>query len=123
MSKKNNAKSSFPVPISVQNIICYKYTEVRENTEHYARLENLKKELDIDLDKKKLEVSHKLDKIEKLGDLEWDDDCDYCMSNPFTLDAIETKKKLEDDKKVVKDYLLRIDTISEKIDNLYANFL
>ena len=97
----------------------HKKEKTEENYTELHRLENLKKELDIDLDKKKLEVSHKLDKIEKLGDLEWDDDCDYCMSNPFTLDAIETKKKLEDDKNVVKDYLLRIDTISEKIDNLY----
>ena len=55
----------------------------------------------------KIEVRSKLDKIEKLGDLEWDDNCEYCMSNPFTLDARETKKKLEVDKDVVKDYLIK----------------
>ena len=114
IEKSNNLHNELDSRISR-----HKKEKTEENYTELHRLENLKKELDIDLDKKKLEVSHKLDKIEKLGDLEWDDDCDYCMSNPFTLDAIETKKKLEDDKKVVKDYLLRIDTISEKIDNLY----
>ena len=61
--------------------------------------------LNQELSKLKIEVRNKLDKIEKLGDLEYDEDCDYCMSNPFTLDAIETKKKLESDKDEVKDYL------------------
>ena len=41
------------------------------------------------------------------------------MSNPFTLDAIETKKKLEVDKDVVKDYLVKLDDITEKINSLY----
>ena len=63
------------------------------------------------LDKMKIEVRAKLDKIEKLGDLEYDEDCDYCMKNPFTLDAIETKKKLEYDKDEVKDYLTKLDTV------------
>ena len=67
----------------------------------------------------KIEVRTKLDKIEKLGNLEWDDDCDYCMSNPFTLDAMESNKKLEVDKDVVKDYLVKLDDVSEQIKKLY----
>jgi len=57
------------------------------------KLENDKKELRIEIDKLKIEVRNKLDKIEKLGILEWDEDCEYCMSNPFTLDAIATNEK------------------------------
>ena len=97
----------------------HKDQKTEENFVELEHLENHKKELEIDLDKMKIEVRSKLDKIEKLGDLEWDDDCEYCMSNPFTLDARETKKKLEVDKDVVKDYLIKLDDVSEKIKNLY----
>ena len=97
----------------------HKDEKTEENFVELEHLENHKKELEIDLDKMKIEVRSKLDKIEKLGDLEWDDDCEYCMSNPFTLDARETKKKLEVDKDVVKDYLIKLDDISEQIKNLY----
>ena len=97
----------------------HKDEKTEENFVELEHLENHKKELEIDLDKMKIEVRSKLDKIEKLGDLAWDDDCEYCMSNPFTLDARETKKKLEVDKDVVKDYLIKLDDVSEKIKNLY----
>ena len=97
----------------------HKDEKTEENFVELEHLENHKKELEIDLDKMKIEVRSKLDKIEKLGDLEWDDDCEYCMSNPFTLDARETKKKLEVDKDVVKEYLIKLDDVSEKIKNLY----
>ena len=97
----------------------HKDEKTEENFVELEHLESHKKELDIDLDKIKIEVRTKLDKIEKLGNLEWDDDCDYCMSNPFTLDAMETKKKLEVDKDVVKDYLVKLDDVSEQIKKLY----
>ena len=35
----------------------------------------------------------------------WDDDCNYCMSNPFTLEAIEIEKNLPKDKELVVEYL------------------
>ena len=97
----------------------HKNEKTEEKFVELENLENNKKELDIDLDKMKIEVRSKLDKIEKLGNLEWDDNCEYCMSNPFTLDAIETKKKLEVDKDVVKDYLVKLDDLTEKINSLY----
>jgi DNA repair exonuclease SbcCD ATPase subunit len=67
----------------------------------------------------KIEVRTKLDKIEKLGDLEYDKDCEYCMKNPFTLDAIETKKRLESDKDEVKKDLSKLDYIVHQVNHLY----
>ena len=60
-----------------------------------------------------------IDKIEKLGDLEYDKECEYCMKNPFTLDAIETKKRLESDKDEVKKDLNKLDHIVHQINHLY----
>ena len=67
----------------------------------YNELESFKydyEKTDTDIDKLKEEVQRKLDKIRKLGDLEYDPDCEFCMNNVFVKDARETKKLLEDDK-------------------------
>ena len=52
----------------------------------YNELESFKydyEKTDTDIDKLKEEVQRKLDKIRKLGDLEYDPDCEYCMNNVF----------------------------------------
>ena len=97
----------------------HKEQKTEENFIELERLESESRELEIDLDKLKIEVRTKLEKIEKLGDLEYDEDCDYCMKNPFTLDAIETKKLVQVDKNRVKEHLITIDAISQKIKKLY----
>ena len=97
----------------------HKDEKTEEKFVELENLENTKKEFEIDLDKMKIEIRTKLDKIEKLGNLEWDDDCEYCMSNPFTLDARETKKKLEVDKDILKKHLSEFDSINETIKTLY----
>jgi len=71
--------------------ILQKYNELESFKYDYEKTE-------IDIDKLKEEVQRKLDKIRKLGDLEYDPDCKYCMNNVFVKDARETKKLLEDDK-------------------------
>ena len=96
----------------------HKDEKTEEKFVELEHLENHKRELEIDLDKMKIEVRSKLDKIEKLGNLEYDEDCDYCMSNPFTLDAIETKEKLKVDKNIVKECLSKLDSVNDKINNL-----
>ncbi len=67
------------------------------------------KQLKSDLNNLKDKVQIKVDKINQLGNLEYDEGCDYCMKNPFTLDAIETKKSINEDKDKVKDLLFKID--------------
>ena len=72
----------------------------------------------IEIDKLKIEVKNKLDKIEKLGDLEYDPDCDFCMKNPFTIDAMETKKKLNDDKLLANEFVKKSDSLDTIINGL-----
>ena len=88
------------------------YHEENNTIEEYKRaveIDNKGIELKQELESLKQNVGVKLEKIKKLGDLEYDEDCDYCMKNPFTLDAIETKKSIDIDKTKVKDLLKRID--------------
>jgi len=102
--------------MKIQN---HKDEKTEEKFVELEKLESEKREIEIDLDKMKIKVRAKLDKIEKLGDLEYDKDCEYCMKNPFTLDAIETKKKLETDKDEVKKDLSRLDSTVHQINHLY----
>ena len=96
------------------------YTESNINQLYtdLSALEVQRKESQIEIDKLKIEVRAKLDKIDKLGNLEWDEDCDFCMSNPFTLDAIDTKEKLNEDKVLAGQYVSSLDSIIKKIDEL-----
>ena len=102
--------------MKIQN---HKDEKTEEKFVELEKLKSEKREIEIDLDKIKIEVRAKLDKIEKLGDLEYDKDCEYCMKNPFTLDAIETKKKLETDKDDVKKYLGKLDYVVHQLNHLY----
>ncbi|MBC8428560.1 hypothetical protein H8D04_01615 [bacterium] len=93
----------------------YTSKNVNDRYHELSELEDRKNESRIEIDQLKIEVRNKLDKIEKLGNLEWDDNCDYCMSNPFTLDAMETKEKLNEDKQLASECIARLDNIEEKI--------
>ena len=98
-----------------------KYHEEQNTNEKFVEGEKLNAEhdkLNQELSKLKIEVRNKLDKIEKLGILEYDEDCDYCMKNPFTLDAIETQKSVDKDKQRVKEHLQKMDEISYEMKNL-----
>ena len=98
-----------------------KYHEEQNTNEKFVEGEKLNTEhdkLNQELSKLKIEVRNKLDKIEKLGILEYNKDCDYCMKNPFTLDAIETQKSVDNDKQKVKEHLQKMDEISYEMKNL-----
>ena len=97
----------------------HKEAQTEEKFVQLQKLETNKREHEIDLDKMKIEIKTKMEKIDTLGNLEWDDDCEYCMSNPFTLDARETKKKLEVDKDNLNTHLKKLDSIDESIKDLY----
>tara|TARA_B100000287_G_scaffold167943_1_gene158456 strand:- start:82 stop:2694 length:2613 start_codon:yes stop_codon:yes gene_type:complete len=95
----------------------------KENvSEKYIKLEKLEEERDlfqIEIDKLKIEVRAKLDKIDKLGNLTYDEDCDDCMSNPFTLDAMETKKNLEKDKTLAQQYVTKKQKMEDRIQKMF----
>ena len=96
----------------------YSDSNVNDKYHELSELEDRKSESKVEIDKLKIEVRNKLDKIEKLGNLTWNDDCDDCMSNPFTLDAMETKEKLSGYKVRTEKVLSKLAGIEEKIENM-----
>jgi DNA repair exonuclease SbcCD ATPase subunit len=101
-----------------EKIKIYRENEIDKK---FAQLEQYKLDKSnnqIEIDKLKIEVKNKLDKIEKLGNLEYDPNCSYCMANPFTLDAMETKKKLNDDKMLADTFVKQSDNLDDIISGL-----
>ena len=87
----------------------------------YNELESFRYDFDktdTEIDKLKEEVQRKLDKIRKLGDLEYDPDCKYCMNNVFVKDARETKKLLQDDKLQSDKLISKKNDLDSKIKDL-----
>jgi len=100
----------------------YTDSNVNQKYNDFINLENKRQKIQIEIDKLKIEVRNKLDKIEKLGNLGWDENCEYCMNNPFTLDAMETKERLNGDKKLASEYISKLDDIDvklKKIENIH----
>ena len=101
-----------------EKIKIYRENEIDKK---FAQLEQYKLDKSnnqIEIDKLKIEVKNKLDKIEKLGNLEYDSNCSYCMANPFTLDAMETRKKLNDDKMLADTFVKQSDNLDDIINGL-----
>ena len=63
------------------------------------------KKLTSDLKIKQVHHSHILDKMKKLEDLEYDQNCSFCMNNVFVKDAIQTKETLSSHENEIKDLL------------------
>ena len=101
-----------------EKINIFKENEVDKKFAQFEQYSLEKSNHQIEIDKLKIEVQHKLEKIEKLGNLEHDPNCDYCMSNPFTLDAIETREKLNEDKTLADTFLKKSSELESIINGL-----
>ena len=96
----------------------YESDNINEQYSEFQTLQQSRDEFQIEIDKLKVEVRNKLDKTEKLKGVTWDEDCKHCMSNPLTLDAIETEKNLEKDKELAAEYLNKKNKMDEEIEAL-----
>ena len=100
------------------NITQYESDNINEQYSEFQTLQQSRDEFQIEIDKLKVEVRNKLDKTEKLKGVTWDENCKHCMSNPLTLDAIETEKNLEKDKELAAAYLEKKNKMDEEIEAL-----
>ena len=96
----------------------YESDNINEQYSEFQALQQSRDEFQIEIDKLKVEVRNKLDKTEKLKGVTWDENCEHCMSNPLTLDAIETEKNLEKDKELAAAYLEKKNKMDEEIEAL-----
>lgn len=86
----------------------------------YDELEKIRKNLittNHELDKKKITVSSKIDKLRKLDAHKYDPNCKFCVDNEFVKDALMAKTSLEADKvevtKLVESYSILDNKVRE----------
>lgn len=110
------------VKIKTETIEKYKYNlelylnmNVQKLYEEYVELKEERKNIQNEINKLKIVVSNKLDKMKKLGELKYDENCEYCMNNVFVIDAINVKKELEKDKLQANKMVLQLDSLDEII--------
>jgi DNA repair exonuclease SbcCD ATPase subunit len=101
-----------------EKIKIYRENEIEKKFAQLEKYKSDKQNNQIEIDKLKIEVKNKLDKIDKLGNLEYDAECKFCMSNPFTLDAMETKKRLNEDKDLADNFVKKSDKLETIIHGL-----
>ncbi len=70
--------------------------ELNKRLQSLKDLNKLKNTANIELNKLNIHLSHQKDKLDKLNELEYDENCSYCMNNVFVKDAISTKQSHED---------------------------
>ena len=88
----------------------------------YTELKNLKDSLlsvKHDVDKKKIFISAKLEKINKLKTHEYDPNCKYCVNNEFVKDAMVAQSSLDSDKDVASKLVKNYEVLNAKIKELY----
>ncbi len=97
-----------------------KYRDIDIRISEYNNLIEERNKAKSQIDSLKIEVSNKLDKINKLGDLDYDPNCEKCVNNIFVKDAIQTKEELEKDKQKAGIVVSKLKTIENKI-NIYED--
>lgn len=66
----------------------------------------------------KIDLKHKVKKMENLNDLEYDENCPYCMNNVFVKDAINTKNSIESDKERSEKIYEQLRHLQDQISDL-----
>ena len=67
-----------------------------------------------------MQLKSQEDKLDKLKELKYDENCQYCMNNVFVKDAIETKKVYQSQKEDYEQLNDRYETLKEDVDKLYV---
>ncbi len=70
-----------------------------------------------EIDKLKVVVKNKIDKLKKLEEHKYDPNCTYCVNNVFVKDAIKTKEELELDKNKGKLLVEEYNIIKNRLDS------
>lgn len=88
-----------------------KLKQLDEAKAEFSRLSSNIKEIEIHL-------NHHQSKLDKLKELEYDENCSYCMNNVFVKDAISTKKSYEEDEVKRNELRNALERVVEKVNDL-----
>lgn len=93
-------------------------SKLLENISKLTDLRSKENKIRSELDTYKITVSHKLEKIKNLGEVLFDENCNFCMNNIFVKDAISTKDSLKLDKQKISELIKELDVVEKSIEYL-----
>jgi DNA repair exonuclease SbcCD ATPase subunit/DNA repair exonuclease SbcCD nuclease subunit len=99
----------------------YDIDDITNKLTELTKLVEQEKQLYVSVERLKTEVRHKLDKMSKLDDLKYDENCSFCMDNVFVKDAIATKTSIESDKRAAADLVNKLNELKSTIAG-YASY-
>jgi len=106
MDKINSKLSTFDV------------IELEKKYEKLVEAEHDRDSFQSEIEKIKVDVKHKLEKLKMLEQHKYDPDCEYCMNNPFVIDAIETRKAIFDDKENAQKFATKLNETKDIVERL-----
>jgi DNA repair exonuclease SbcCD ATPase subunit/predicted MPP superfamily phosphohydrolase len=98
--------------------LSYNINLISEKINKLSSVKEEEKQLLSKIAKLRADLNHKLEKMKKLNDLEYDENCSYCMNNIFVKDAIATKSSIQIDLETVSTLEKQIETIQLTINEL-----
>jgi DNA repair exonuclease SbcCD ATPase subunit len=93
----------------------YDITDIQNKINSLSALKDEERILYAQVETLKTEVRLKLEKMKKLDDLTYDENCPYCMDNVFVKDAINTKASIETDKETAAALVEKLSGVKESI--------
>lgn len=90
---------------------------IESDYEQYKLVKEEESKKSSEIEKLKVIVKNKIDKLKKLEDHKYDPNCTYCVNNVFVKDAIKTKEEIELDKNKGKTLVEEYNNIKAKIDS------
>jgi len=93
----------------------FKSNDIESKYSEYNTLKLEASNIEGQLERKKLIVTTKLDKLKKLENHKYDPNCTFCVNNVFVQDAIKTKEDLENDKIEAKGLIEKLNGVNNKL--------
>ena len=90
---------------------------IESDYEQYKLVKEEESKKSSEIDKLKVVVKNKIDKLKKLEEHKYDPNCTYCVNNVFVKDAIKTKEEIELDKNKGKTLVEEYNNIKSKLDS------
>ena len=95
--------------------------DIEDITTKYDSLKELESSLsqkEQGIEKKKIVVTSKLQKLKKLEEHKYDPNCTFCTTNVFVKDAIKTREELESDKVEAQNLVSEYTNLKNKVNEL-----
>jgi len=117
IAEKKNKLSDVESNLSILTSSLKSCDNIESDYDQYKILKDTESKKSAEIDKLKLIVKNKIDKLKKLEDHKYDPNCIYCVNNVFVKDAIKTKEEIELDKNKGKTLVDEYNNIKTKMDS------